>query len=49
MLNKLAFYEMDLLYRNMDKGAVKAEDTGAAEGHGYEVFQREVLNLSSLA
>lgn len=48
MLSKLAFYKMGLLYRNMDKGAVKAEHTGA-EGHDYNVCQRQVLHPSSWA
>lgn len=42
MLNELAFCELDLLYRNTDKRAVKAECAGA-ESHDCEVC--EVLCL----
>lgn len=38
MLNELAFFELDLLYRNVDKRAVEAEWTGA-ESHDCEVCE----------
>lgn len=44
MLSKLAFCELDSLYRNIDKGPVEAKCAGA-EGCDYEVCHREVLHL----
>ena len=42
MLSELAFCELGLLYRNVDKGAVEAECAGA-EGPDCEACHREVL------